>query len=92
MNKKSIYFSNKVHALCIHTLYIAGEYLTKKATKKEARKPVSNSTKRKKLKKLTASPTEPKPKMATVEAACTLAVFHAAPTPTYISHDQTHAL
>lgn len=29
----------------------------------------------------TASPTAPKPKIATLDPACTLAVFHAAPSP-----------
>jgi len=37
-----------------------------------------------KLRKLTASPTAPKPKTATDEPACTLAVFQAAPIPTFI--------
>jgi hypothetical protein len=37
-----------------------------------------------KIRKLTASPTAPKPKTATDEPACTLAVFQAAPIPTFI--------
>lgn len=32
--------------------------------------------------KLTARPTAPNPKIATVEPACTLAIFQAAPIPT----------
>lgn len=38
----------------------------------------------KKKRKLTASPTTPKPKIATVEPECTLAVFQAPPTPTHL--------
>lgn len=32
---------------------------------------------------LTARPTEPSPKIATLDPACTLAVFHAAPSPSF---------
>lgn len=37
------------------------------------------------MRELTARPTAPKPKTATDEPACTLAVFQAAPTPTFNS-------
>ena len=35
---------------------------------------------------LTASPKAPKPKIATLDPACTLAAFHAAPTPNQVQH------
>jgi hypothetical protein len=35
---------------------------------------------------LTASPKAPKPKIATLDPACTLAAFHAAPTPNQVKH------
>jgi len=37
--------------------------------------------------KLTANPTAPRPKTATDEPECTLAVFQAAPTPTFSFHN-----
>jgi len=36
------------------------------------------------MRNLTASPIAPKPKIATDEPACTLALFQAAPIPTFI--------
>ena len=39
-----------------------------------------------KVNELTASPTVPKPKIATLDPGCTLAVFHAAPIPDQVHH------